>query len=509
MSYLKIDKNLLDYSSWKSDDIGACGTAGTNNYFKDYTIGGVGLNIRFTGTTMFNEQDVIWALTGNTLTGNTYGGFNMVEGNFQYVYVDNTKDYRFSIWINKSVVTGTGNVYFGCWNTSGTTAQLIRNNSTGAYNKNQYFISTTPAQTNVIFPQGEWRLLVGVLRSSGTTSGSTINSYSGVYQTNGVKHTTGYTLTDLIMTSPTTGVTMKVSAPYNSITGAQAYFLYPRIDLIDGTEPSINQLLNNEGFWYSGSTSTTFLKKDDNLLDYSTWVDGTTGDTSTFKEYKSNSINYIENDLNPFNNTVPIWKNTGTATGWTGGIVAAPTTCGFSIDPSKMYRVSTWIKRKVIGSTGDMFFGVRALKNCSQDNMIKINDSSISTNHYLFASSFASMPTQFPQNVWRLLVGYIFPYTYTGGTDANYYSKVYDLTGGTVVYQSTNFKWSGSTNALYYRVYSPYKENTLSASTYMCFPRIDLVDGSEPSIQQLLSNEGFWYNPTSKIDLSDTWTTIT
>ena len=157
MSYLKIDKNLLDYSSWKSDDIGACGTAGTNNYFKDYTIGGVGLNIRFTGTTMFNEQDVIWALTGNTLTGNTYGGFNMVEGNFQYVYVDNTKDYRFSIWINKSVVTGTGNVYFGCWNTSGTTAQLIRNNSTGAYNKNQYFISTTPAQTNVIFPQGEWR----------------------------------------------------------------------------------------------------------------------------------------------------------------------------------------------------------------------------------------------------------------------------------------------------------------------------------------------------------------
>ena len=251
------------------------------------------------------------------------------------------------------------------------------------------------------------------------------------------------------------------------------------------------------------------LKLNTNLLDYSDWTVGS-GSTTKFNEYNTYAINYRDYDLDPYNNSAITWKSIGTNTGWTAGITYSPSTNpGITINPNKLYRVSTWMKRKVIGSTGQLYFSVRALVNGSQDYLIRTSDGNASKNHYLINYNFSSLSTIAPVDEWRLVVGYILPNSFTGTTDSNYYGKVYDLTGNTINTYSWNFKWSGSTNGAYYRVYTPYNENTLSASTLMVYPRIDLVDGTEPSIATLLSGEGIYRNITSKkINIGGTWKDI-
>ena len=248
------------------------------------------------------------------------------------------------------------------------------------------------------------------------------------------------------------------------------------------------------------------LKLNTNLLDYSTWTIST-GSTTNFNEYNSSGINYIDYDVDPFGISALTWKSTGIYTGWTAGITYSPnTTPGIQINPNSLYRVSTWIKRKIVGSTGQFYFSVRALNNGSQDYLIRTNDGNASKNHYLINYNYSQLATIMPENQWRLVVGYILPNNFTGTTDSNYYGKTYDLSGNTIDTYTWNFKWSGSTNGAYYRIYTPYNEATLSASTFMLYPRIDLIDGTEPSITTLLAGEGIYRNVTSKkINIGGTW----
>lgn len=245
--------------------------------------------------------------------------------------------------------------------------------------------------------------------------------------------------------------------------------------------------------------------EDNNLLDYSDWSTNLSGSTVNFLEYVDKSYNYRVFDTDPFGNTIPIWKTTSSGlSGWTGGIVAAPSVCGVNIDNTKIYRFSVWTKRKKIGINGRFYFGIRSLNNCSQDNLVRISDGLPSKNHYLVERNFSQLNTSMPEDIWVLVVGYVLPSTYTGSTDTNYDSKIYNVDGVNTTLAG-NYKWSGTTNAVYFRTYGPYNETSVSAETYFCYPRIDLVDGTEPSINTLLQNEGMWRSGTPYIKVEGMW----
>lgn len=238
-----IDRNLLDYNNWSGL------TTGDIGYYNDYAIQSV--NRRIVGGDPFGNSSYLWMVSGLT-SGSTgiYGGFNMLNGQFMYIPVDNTKNYRFSMWVNRKIVNTTtpGDTYFGLFGTSGTTYQYIRNKQTSALTVNPYFVVISPAISLTHLPQDNWRLLVGYLYNKDYSTGSTIDG--GLYYMNGARisgTSAGVYTYDFIMSSLVTGVTMRVSCPYNAGSGTTSQFAYPRIDCIDGTEPSIYYLLHNEG----------------------------------------------------------------------------------------------------------------------------------------------------------------------------------------------------------------------------------------------------------------------
>jgi hypothetical protein len=118
-------------------------------------------------------------------------------------------------------------------------------------------------------------------------------------------------------------------------------------------------------------------------------------------------------------------------------------------------------------------------------------------NPYWYYSNISS----FTQNVWYLVVGHLYPYntTYTGRhPDSGLYNagsavKVADIGGNTV---GGDFKFSSTSTYAYHRVFHYYcGDNTSRLQFYD--PRVDLVDGKQPSITELVN-----YSPAQWRDLS-------
>ena len=82
-----------------------------------------------------------------------------------------------------------------------------------------------------------------------------------------------------------------------------------------------------------------------NLLNYSTWVPGTTGGQTGFTADGTASENRIIWDVDPFGKIIPIWQAEGTdvTSNDDGGFV----TPSINIDNTKLYRFSVWVKREV------------------------------------------------------------------------------------------------------------------------------------------------------------------
>jgi hypothetical protein len=254
------------------------------------------------------------------------------------------------------------------------------------------------------------------------------------------------------------------------------------------------------------------IKLDTNLLDYSDWIVGT-GSTTNFTEYTrinvlyAHSINYRELGNDPFGGETVLWMTLGENTGYTAGILTQSNVGRPTIDVTKTYRYSIWVNRKTIGTTSPFYFGFYNYNGNSVISSIRTLDNAISTNFYFYSATQGTLLTVLPENTWRLVVGYMSPSTYTGGTNSEYFGRVYDLTGGTVASFNYHYKFSGTTTNTALRVYSPYNEATFSGvSSHFCYPRVDLVDGTEPSIATLLNNEGPWRTVSDiKVNVGDNW----
>jgi hypothetical protein len=211
---------ILDYTVWQNGQTGGVGNFSQN--------GSTSENNRILGLDPFGKETVLWEATPDATSG-ADGGWNH---NIAAADTDNTKMYRFSVWVNRTV-TGNGSFYLGC-NGYGSVAGVFNRSDGTTNNTNPYFWVGTPSQ-------GVWTLVVGHVWPEGSGGGSQ-HPDSGRYTLAGGK--VGGITHDFVWRSETTSARHRSYLYYTTDTNTRQRWAYPRVDVIDGTEPTIDELLS-------------------------------------------------------------------------------------------------------------------------------------------------------------------------------------------------------------------------------------------------------------------------
>lgn len=198
-------------------------------------------NERVTGTDPFGRSATVWE-TRPSGDGNGDGGWNS-----SWFNIDNTKLYRFSVWVKRTSTTSGGTFYLGLYG-NGTG---IRRTDTSAYEGNPYWECSGTSK----FDKDVWYLVVGHCYPYSTT-------YTGQHPESGIYTVAGGPTKVLSINACNIGTDVKWAGSDVTQTIHRCYHFYcgdnttrlqlfdPRIDVIDGTEPSISNLLS--GFTASG-----------------------------------------------------------------------------------------------------------------------------------------------------------------------------------------------------------------------------------------------------------------
>lgn len=396
----------------------------------------------------FNYYGTGWIASPDAVSGPD-GGWN---SDFKYV-PDNKKTYRLTVWIKKTG-TNSGTTYFGTDSDRGYKTIL---NLNGTTNSNPYFWSGDLPQLN------KWYLLVGYVH--GSNYNSTI-SYGGIYDP--ISGDKVLSITDFKFESSALNIRHRAYLFYDTNTSNRQYFLDPRMEIVDGNEPPVQELLrlNNSN---SANLLAPYLQN---------WTIGT-GSVSGFGQNGATSENSRELGRNHIGEEVVLWKATPDASsnadgGWNTSWI-------YGINPNTSYRYSVWIK-KTASNNGSTYFGFYA----NDSGSLTLNGT-YNSNPYFFAGDLPKL------NRWYLLVGYVHKSSHTGTTNTG---GIYDGSTGEKVRTITDYKLKNTVTALRHRSYLYYDTNTLDRQ-YFYEPRIDRINGNEPSIHELLR-----INDDSKIILS-------
>jgi hypothetical protein len=188
----------------------------------------------------WDDAELVWRAVNHS-TNRTEAAYN-ANGGFYTAYfpVDRTKLYRFSVWVNCVAATETGTVYFGPQLSSGS----VTTKSTGAAESNPYFAAPDPAAAAFVGKTNTWVLVAGHIHPNGTATGAQ-HPNSGWYTLTGGGNTYAPITEDFIWGSDATSSLLRTFLYGSDIAGTEIRFVRPRIDLVDGSEPSIEDLLNN------------------------------------------------------------------------------------------------------------------------------------------------------------------------------------------------------------------------------------------------------------------------
>ena len=224
------------------------------------------------------------------------------------------------------------------------------------------------------------------------------------------------------------------------------------------------------------------LKSGNSLIDYAEWdIDVNVG-TPNFIYISPNVANERLMYGGPFGETI-CWlaKATGTGTGDGGW-----KTTFFDIDNTKMYRFSVWVKRTVYDD-GRFYFGIYAYDNTDTiDAVLTAGTGTDTTNPYGYISSDPPTFTQLPDNEWVLSVFHIYPEGTTSPID-NFHedSGRYTISNGKIGDILRDFIWKPTNTQVVHRSFL-YASTVTTPRQYWCYPRVDIIDGTEPSIKDLL-----------------------
>jgi hypothetical protein len=213
-----------------------------------------------------------------------------------------------------------------------------------------------------------------------------------------------------------------------------------------------------------------------NLLDTSTWVTGadysTTGPAGFNLNQNASGENSIIVTQGPDGTPKQVWQavsaNGNNDGGWD--------TTSFTVDHLKPYRFSCWIRRVGTKDTGTAYLGLGGNTVNSLGNVLDSNP------YFIYISR-----NNLLEDRWYLFIGYVWPSTYTGTTTLGLnIGGVYDGTTGELIATANNtWKWVSGITSSNHRCYQFYSQDGNIQQFYG--PRVDVADGSEPSIDALLA----------------------
>lgn len=205
----------LNYTTWQAGQTGAVGMFNVN--------GSASENYRVIDSDPWGKPTVVWEARPDSASGPD-GGWSASQ-----IAIDKTKTHRFSTWIRRTVI-GNGSYYLGC-----TATPAVLNRTNGAANSNPYFTSGAWSR-----PAEEWILVVGHVWPSGSGTGA-VHEDSGIYSVHGDR--IGDT-SDFVFADNANTIGHRSYLYYSTDTSTRQQWCYPRMDVCDGTEPSITDLLN-------------------------------------------------------------------------------------------------------------------------------------------------------------------------------------------------------------------------------------------------------------------------
>ena len=222
--------SFLPFSTFLNMSTWALGSGGCTGYSQN---GNTNENERVTGTDPWGNSATVWE---SRPSGDYYpdGGWNT-----DWYDIDRTKLYRFSVWVKRTSDSAGGTSYLGLYgNTGGGVERLDGGGTEG----NPYWeCNGTGAYTKDV-----WYLLVGHCFPYGTTSiANNKHPDTGRYTVNGRNGDLNYCNIggDVKWLSDTTATLHRTYHYYCADNTTRLHWFDPRIDLCDGTEPSISDLL--------------------------------------------------------------------------------------------------------------------------------------------------------------------------------------------------------------------------------------------------------------------------
>lgn len=233
--------------------------------------------------------------------------------------------------------------------------------------------------------------------------------------------------------------------------------------------------------------AVTLGKVNLNLLGPENWTIGT-GSISAANGYVSFDANGDAAEQNrytgidPWGSSAIVWQTVPSGNGladggWNTGVLA--------IDNTKTYRFSVWARRTSSTTGGTFYFGTQSSTGAVYGRLAAAADS----NPYWTYPNISLLT----QNQWYLVVGHVYPVGSTGGghPDSGYYTRnagcVSRFTGSYAGSIPNDASWQAGTTTTYHRCYHYYCSDATSRLEFYG-PRIDLCDGSEPSIKRLLES---------------------
>ena len=210
-----------------------------------------------------------------------------------------------------------------------------------------------------------------------------------------------------------------------------------------------------------------------NLLDTSSWFEGT-GSVAGFSKTGDNEENIREIGIGPHGFSVLLWKTIPGATGNSGA--GGWATDVISIDPSKTYRFTVWIK-KTNSFDGATYFRAVAT-NGGAVSVANIDDDSFNGNPFFWGGDPPTLDT------WYLLVGYMHSHTLPNTVSS--IGGIYNGNTGVKMLSATDYKFQSDAVQINQSIWLSDNTNT-SDSQFYYGPTMYEVNGQEPSIQDLIN----------------------
>ena len=200
------------------------------------------------------------------------------------------------------------------------------------------------------------------------------------------------------------------------------------------------------------------------------WSAGTPTNSGFYNLNGSSTANQVISGTTPFGDTDLLWEcindmNNAADGGWNTDI--------FSIDNTKTYRYTVWVKKTGNLSDGTTYHGVQ-----NYSGTMKNLDGSTNGNPYFWYGDLPQLDT------WYLMVGVVHPHGYTGSDTG--ISGVYD-TGGSKVLDGIELKWDANTTVSHYFRNYLYNASTAGTGQYLWSPLLQKIDGTELSLSQVVN----------------------